>query len=429
MAKPKYDEAEIVRKLLGKIPVIESLKDVEAAALALIKKEYPAMGATERAERASEIASYDEIEELMEEPGIEDIMINGLNPIHTYGRNGMVRTGVAFESHQELLDFAQKLLLFSGKTVLKPINDLHLPGGARVNIAASPMGLQITIRRFLHEPPSVIDLISWGVLDHSVAAQLWMYAEGLAIKPANILIIGPPAAGKTTLLNALFSFFPKGQRTVVIEDTMELNTGSEENCARLVTNDGTTMEDLVRNSLRMRPDRIVVGEVRGAEAKDLMSAMNIGKICLGTLHAGTSREAVTRLENEPMGVPVPMIPLIDVIIVVSRFYQKGKMRRVITEISETAGIEGRKVLLSELYKFSHVHDTLEPVAPSVIYRDRLAETAGVSPKDIMGEIETRAKILMALQEKGIRSLEAISEFCRRYYKNPDSALAELGYKR
>jgi len=160
-----------------------------------------------------------------------------------------------------------------------------------------------------------------------------------------------------------------------------------------------------------------------------MTAMNIGKFCLGTLHAGTSRDAVTRLENEPMNVPSQLIPLVDVIVVVSRFYEKGKMHRAVMEISETAGMEGEKVLLSSLYKYDYSAKALTLVSPSVVYRDRLAETAGVTPKEIMDEVDTRARILVALQQKGIRSIEAISEFCKSYYAAPDEALARLGYKK
>ncbi len=425
----KIDESRIVELLTGKVQVIQSAKDIEDAALALLKRDYPQLATGDRVDLARRIAGYGKLQEFMENPAVEDIMINALNPVYVYAQDGMVKTDKRFETHEELWDFARKLLLFSGKNALGPINDLHLPGGARANITTSPFGLQITIRRFKQRPPSIIDLIEWGALDHYVAAQLWMYAEGMAVKPANILITGPPASGKTTLLNSLFSFFPAGQRTIVIEDTLELNTETEENCARLVTGDGTTLEELVKNSLRMRPDRLVVGEVRGAEAKDLMTAMNIGKFCLGTLHAGTSREAVTRLENEPMNVPTEMVPLIDVIIVISRFYYKGKLHRAVTEVSESAGIESGKVLLSNLYKYDYSTKTLAQISPSVVYRDRLAETAGITPKAVMNEIDTRARILAALQKKGIRSIGDISEFCKGYYENPDAALARLGYKK
>ncbi|MCM8783887.1 MAG: CpaF/VirB11 family protein [Candidatus Omnitrophica bacterium] len=135
--------------------------------------------------------------------------------------------------------------------------------------------------------------------------------EGLNVKPANIIIAGGPGSGKTTLLNALFSFIPAKERIIVIEDT-----------------------------LRMRPDRVIVGEVRGKEAQDLMTAMNIGKYCMGTLHASTPRETVIRLESEPMNVPSVLVNLVDVFVVMRRYKIDGEIKRVIGEVAETAFLEG-----------------------------------------------------------------------------------------
>src|SRR3990167_9270964 len=116
-----------------------------------------------------------------------------------------------------------------------------------------------------------------------------MYIEGMSIRPANIMIAGGPGVGKTTLLNALFCFIPQNERMVVIEDTLELNTFLEDSCSRLESDDDIPLELLVRNSLRMRPDRIIIGEVRGPEAKDMITAVNVGKFCLSTIHAATAR--------------------------------------------------------------------------------------------------------------------------------------------
>ena len=153
------------------------------------------------------------------------------------------------------------------------------------------------------DPLSIIDLIRRGTMSYEAAGQLWLYMEGLSIRPANIIISGGPGTGKTTLLNALLSFIPEKDRLVVIEDTLELNTFMEDSCSRLETDDELTLSDLVKNSLRMRPERIIVGEVRGAEARDMITAVNIGKYCMGTIHALSARETITRLHNEPMNVP------------------------------------------------------------------------------------------------------------------------------
>jgi len=424
-AKPSVEE--IIKKLCGKIHLIESMDDVRNAVRSLLDNDYSGLSEREKEEFVSSIASYGLLDDFMRDPSVEDIMINSLNPIFVFdSKKGMVKTSARFDSYGELDLFIQRLLLFSGKARLERINDLHLPDGARANIVFSPLGPQITIRRFKQIPPSIIDLVDWGMLDYHVAAELWLYAEGLGVKPANILIAGAPAAGKTTLLNALFSFFPPNQRTIVIEDTLELNTKTEENCSRLVSGDGLTMEDLVKNSLRMRPDRIIVGEVRGAEAKDLMTAMNIGKICMGTIHAGTSREAVMRLEHEPMNVPTQMIPLVDVIITVGRFMQNGEQFRRITGISEVAGMESGKVLLADRYQFDFQRRKLVELAPSVTYRDRISSASGLSPKEVMAEIERRERILRKLKEKKATSIESVSLFCKKYYERPDEAIKMLG---
>ena len=427
MAGTKPSSDEIIGKLCGRIPVIESIKDVRNAVRQLLDRDYPDLSEQEKEELVSDIASYGRLDIFMQDPSIEDVMVNSLNPVFVFdSKRGMLKTSVQFHSYEELDSFIRRLLLFSGRSRLERINDLHLPDGARANIVSSPFGPQITIRRFKQTPPSVIDLVDWGMMDYRVAAELWLYTEGLGVKPANMLITGAPASGKTTLLNALFSFFPSNQRTIVIEDTLELNTKTEENCSRLVSGEGITMEDLVKNSLRMRPDRIIVGEVRGAEAKDMMTAMNIGKICMGTIHASNSREAVMRLEHEPMNVPTQMVPLIDVIVTTGRFVQNGEQFRRITGISEVAGIESGKVLLADRYQFDFQRRKLVELSPSVTYRDRLSFAAGLSPKEIMAEVDRREQILRKLKEKRATSIEAISLFCKRYYEKPDEALRMLG---
>lgn len=420
-------EDEVVEELIGKLGRIESLADIEKAAFALLKEGKGLDDASAHA-IARKVAGYGPLQELMDDPEVEDVMISAPDRVfYHHARDGMLKSKAAFEGRQELEAFVRKLLLFSGKTELGMINDLALPGGARANIVDSPFGPQITIRRFKHSPLSIIDLIESGVMDEQLAAQLWLYTEGMGVRPANILIAGPPAGGKTTLLNALFSFFPANQRTIVIEDTLELNTATEENCSRLVSSDGVGLEALVRNALRMRPDRLVIGEVRGPEAKGLMTAMNIGKFGLGTVHASTAREAVTRLENEPMGVPSELISLIDVIIVISRFARGGAQRRAITEVAETGGVESGKVLLSTLCEFDVSTMSLKQLVPSVSYRDRLAQAARISPKEVMEELERRAWILRELPKRGLRSIADISRFCRRYYENPRGMLTWLGY--
>jgi flagellar protein FlaI len=256
-----------------------------------------------------------------------------------------------------------------------------------------------------------------------------MYLEGMSIRPANIIIAGGPGVGKTTLLNALFCFIPQSDRMVVIEDTLELNTFLEESCSRLESDDDLSLADLVKNSLRMRPERIIVGEVRGSEARDMITACNIGKYCIGTIHALTSREAIIRMQNEPMNIPEMLVNLIDVFIVLKRYHVKDKMFRVIDEISETSGMEQVKILLSQVYKYDYDSQQMKQMAPSTVFRDRLARQAGLTPKEIMQEHMLRAFLLEQLDKRNMSTMKEVASFCRAYNKNPDQATASLGFNR
>lgn len=436
-------ENKVLDKLIGKVQLIQEKKDRKRVVLDAISQAYlelkrrsieelPNLDQRATKERFVEkFLSYGLVEDLMNDPEIEDITINSLNPIfirHT--KRGIMKTDRNFRNWEDLEFFVRKLVIFAGKSRVEEINNLTLPDiGGRVNIVTSPFGPQITISKFRQKPWSIIDLIEIGTLSYELAAQLWMYVDGLSIRPANILVAGGPGAGKTTLLNALFSFIPMYDRVVVIEDTVELNTQTEENCARLESTGSLSMKELVKNSLRMRPDRIIVGEVRGEEAHDLMSAMNIGKVCMGTLHASTAREAIIRLENEPMNVPTGMVPLIDVFIVMRRFNLGGDIFRVVGEVVETGGIEKRTVLLSELWTYDLEKRRIAEKAPSSIYRDRLASVAKVRPNEIMDEIKVRGGLLWTMAQRDIKTIEKISSFCKDYYANPDGVLAKLGCKR
>ncbi|MFZ5800023.1 MAG: ATPase, T2SS/T4P/T4SS family [Candidatus Omnitrophota bacterium] len=371
--------------------------------------------------------SYGMIEELLCDSEVEDIIINSLNYIYIHHtRKGLLRTEKRFTSQKELDVFIKKLLVFSGRSAHKKIINLELPNmQGRVNICTSPLGSQVTITKSKVEPLSIIDLVEKGMMSYLLAGQLWLYVEGLSVRPANIIIAGGPGTGKTTLLNAMFSFVPSNERMVIIEDTLELNTALDDSCSRLESDDDISMEELVKNSLRMRPDRVVVGEVRGAEAKDLMTAVNIGKNCLGTIHASNAREAILRLQNEPMNVPEILVNLIDVFIITRKLQVGGKVMRMIEEVSETGGMEQRTVLLSQLWKYDFEHNQTREVSPSTIYRDRLSKATGLAPRQIIDEVKVRARILEILAQKDISSIKEISAFCRAYNLDNDNALSKL----
>jgi flagellar protein FlaI len=362
---------------------------------------------------------------------IEDIMINNTaNIFVTSVKLGEVKLEQKIKTREELNRFVGKIKLYATNMEYGGrIFDVQMPSRSRANVVASPMGYNITIRNFKRVTMSILDLINLGTLDYSMAARLWLYVDGLKVRPANMLIGGIPSAGKTTLLNSMFSFLRPEQRIVTIEETYELNTTTQENCVNLQTSEDMPMEALVKTALRMRPDMIIVGEVRGPEANDMMTAMNIGKIGMGTIHASSSRDIINRLEHTPMKVPTDIIPVIDVLITAS-IVRAGNAKvpvRKITQVSEISGME-TNVLLSDLFKFDYKTMKGTPILPSVTYRDMLAKLTGAAPTDILSEELVRATMLQKLNETGKRDIASISEMVRDYYFSPDQTLKKLDIK-
>ena len=434
-------ENEILDKLTGKIFLLQDLTLKRDAIFQVFLQVYNDSARCQRFIRKSrglelegffkEFLSYGIIEEFLKNPEIEDIMINYLTFIHVRKtKAGIVKTDKRFDSKEELDLFIRKLIIFSGRKVINKINNLELSEvRGRVNLVYSPFGPQITITRAKENPLSIIDLIKSGSLTPQLAAQLWLYVEGLNIKPANLIISGGPGTGKTTLLNALLGFIPEHERLIVIEDTLELNTNLKENCSRLESDEEISLADLVKNSLRMRPDRIIVGEVRGREAQDLMTAMNIGKYCMGTLHASTARETIMRLENEPMNVPEVLINLVDVFVIMRRYNINGRIQRVVGELVETAGMEKKMVLLSLLWSYDPTNSRFEESAVSSIYRDRLAQISGKSTKEIMEELKLRTNLLKILAEKDIKDIAGVAKITRQYISDRENAIKELDLRK
>lgn len=434
-------EHRIVEMLRGQINLLQPQDEKEHLVKTALNKifqnnEFPELKevlsrSEEQIAFVKDFLSYGILTDLLCDGFVEDIVVNNLKPIYIHhGQKGFVSTGKQFSSQKEMDLFLQKLLLFAGKERLTKIVNLELPNlEGRVNIALSPFGPQLTITKAKVTPLSILDLIHQGSLTHEVAAQLWLYLDGMSIRPANIIIAGGPGVGKTTLLNALFSFIPDSDRMVVIEDTLELNTFMEDSCSRLESDDELSLADLVKNSLRMRPERIIVGEVRGGEATDMITACNIGKYCIGTIHALTSREAIIRLQNEPMNIPEMLVNLIDVFIVLKRYHVKDRLFRVVDEVSETSGMEQVKILLSQVFKYDYDTHKLIQMNPSTVFRDRLAQQSGLTPKDIMKEHLLRAFMLKHLDEQNMTTMKEVSTFCRAYTKNPNEAVAQLGFNR
>lgn len=421
-------ENEILDALLGKLTDIEKSAEVSSYIERVVAKSLEPTATKEDIQRVIEEAnSFRPIDKYLDDEEVEDIMINNTHNVFVYkSGEGYLKVPEKIPTRRDLELFVKKLKMYTtATTASRNIFDVHLPNGSRANIVESPIGPDITIRNYKPTAMSIIDLINRQELSYNMGGRLWLYAEGLKIRPANLMIGGMPAAGKTTLLNAMFSFFRPESRVVVIEETYEINTETQENCVRLETNLDLTMRDLVQNALRMRPDMLIIGEVRGVEAKDMMTAMNIGKISMSTIHASTSRDVITRLQHTPMNIEKDIIPLIDAIVMVTQENDNGRMIRRISQVSEISGVE-TQVLLSDLYKYDFKAHKSSDILASVTYRDILAEQTGLHPNEIIAEEQRRGKILEHLNRIGIRDLAGINEFCKEYYDSAERALKKIG---
>jgi flagellar protein FlaI len=254
----------------------------------------------------------------------------------------------------------------------------------------------------------------------------------MGVKPCNAIIAGGTGSGKTTTLNTVAAFVPPRERIITIEDTLELQL-PHSHVLRMETRPPNiegkgelTMDTLVKNSLRQRPDRVIVGEVRGAEAITLFTALNTGHSGMGTLHSNTARETITRLINSPMNVPNIMIPALDFIIMQNRMYRAegGSIRRV-TEVAEVVGMEEGNVQLNRVFEWNNITDKVEYVGISSKTLREIAELRGVSVTDLEEEIEKRRLVLEYLADNNIRSIEEVGRCVNSYYKDPDEMLERI----
>ena len=388
-----------------------------------------------------QMIGYGKLDPLVRDDNLEEIMVIGTGrPVYVWHRvHNMCKTNIVFEDEREILNIIERIAREVGRRIdqQSPLLDARLPDGSRVNATIPPISLDgptITIRKFKKDPLTIIDLIKYQTLSSEIAAFLWVLVDGLGVKPANILVAGGTGSGKTTTLNSLGMFIPPSERVISIEDTAELQLPVE-HWIRLETRPPNlegkgevTMDDLVKNTLRMRPDRIIVGEVRGPEARTMFTAMNTGHDgCMGTIHANSARETIVRLESPPMNVPRIMIPALDIIIMQVRFHsrKKGTIRRV-TEIAEVSGLEAESIQINKLFKYDPVKDELVPTGVPSKTLATLAKHTGMSMKEIEEEIEKRKIILDWMIEKGIRSIDKVGHYIRQFYIEPDVLLSRIG---
>lgn len=385
------------------------------------------------------MVGFGAIEPLLADDEIEEVMVIGVNaPVYiAHRKHGAMPTNIVFDNDEGIQRIIERIGRFSGRKIdlANPLLDARLPDGSRVNATLRPASLDgstITIRKFRAEALTIIDIVKFGTFGSDVAAFLWLAVDGMGVRPANILVSGGTGSGKTTTLNCLGDFIPEKDRVITIEDTAELQLPLK-HLIRLETKPpsvegtgGLTFNDLLVNTLRMRPDRLVLGEVRGDEASTLFVAMNTGHDGnMGTCHANTANETVTRLINAPMNVPLIMIPALDLILMQNRITVGGNVRRRVTEIAEVAGTELDKVLLNKIYEHDPKSDTVrETGTPSRLKQD-IAEKRGIGGEEVNIELEKRKILIDFLVAKDITKLEDVYKWIQNYYKDPDGTLKKM----
>jgi len=324
-------------------------------------------------EISQNILGYGPIEPFLADDEVTEVMVNNHHTIYVERAGNIEETDVQFASDRHLLQVIDRIVAQAGRRIdeSSPMVDARLPDGSRVNAIIPPLaitGPSLTIRKFSRDPLTIDDLVGFGTLSHQAAA----FLEACVAGKLNILVSGGTGTGKTTMLNVLSSFIPEKERIVTIEDAAELKLSQkhvialEARPANIEGKGQITIRDLVRNSLRMRPDRIVVGECRGPEAVDMLQAMNTGHDgSLTTIHANSPRDALSRTETLVLtaGFDLPLKAIrdqvssaFDLIIHTQRLVDG---RRRITHITEVGRMEGDVITLQDIFVASHVEEIEE----------------------------------------------------------------------
>lgn len=312
------------------------------------------------------------LQDLINDPEITEIMVNGTAPVFIEKEGKLTQLAIRFESREKLNHVIQQIAADCNRVIneASPIVDARLKDGSRVNAVLYPVALNgpiLTIRRFPEEAITMDKLLALG----SVSPEATAFLEKLVKAGSNILISGGTGCGKTTFLNALSGLIPKDQRVITIEDSAELQLQGLPNLVRMETRNANvegcreiTIRDLIRTSLRMRPDRLVIGEVRGQEAVDMLQSVNVGHCAMTTVHANSVRDVTSRLETMVlMGMELPVAAVRKQI--VSGFdlmIHLGRLRdgsRHVLEIAEPVSVKGEEVLLHTLFRFEERGETKE----------------------------------------------------------------------
>ncbi len=377
-----------------------------------------------------------EIEPLMRDFFIEDIECNGANaPLYIVHRKYQnIRTNVIFKDSEKLTSFVEKMAQKCGKYIsyASPILDGRLPDGSRINATytqeISTRGPAFTIRKFTKEPWSPVKLIHSRTVSPEILAYLWMAIE----YELNFVVIGGTGSGKTSFLNAISFFIPPAARIVSIEDTHELQLLHENwlpSVAREATGVGLQgkfgeidLFTLLKSSFRQRPDFVIVGEIRGAEAYVLFQGAASGHPSACTMHAEDVETMVKRLETQPINLSASLIETIDIVCIMGQGRVQGESVRRLKSVVEVLKVDDKgNVDTNTPFVWDPASDTFFFKTESKVF-DKIMRNYGISRAKLLYEFEMRTKLLMEMYRRGIFEYKAVQEVINAYYKTPEEVL-------
>jgi flagellar protein FlaI len=379
-----------------------------------------------------DIIGLGKIEPIMRDKNIEDISCDGEKiSLYIYHRNplfGSTVTNVIFDNNDELDTFVMKLSQKCGKSisVAEPMIEGSLPDGSRVHATLGTdiarRGSNFTIRKFTKSPLTPVHMLDYGTLDSTQLAYLWMAIENRK----SLLISGGTASGKTSLLNALSLFIRPSMKIVSIEDTPELSLPHPHwvpEVARTPISEGNkvgevSLFDLLKSSLRQRPDYIIVGEVRGAEAYVLFQQIATGHAGIATIHAANLPQLIDRLTTPPISLPPSLLQNLDVIIFIMQVKSRDRYVRRVNQILEVTGLKGDRPVTTEVFKWKPIDDKFELSEKSLML-EHIARSLGLTEPSLKEEIRTRKGILEWMWERRMFDYREVSNIINGYYSNPE----------
>lgn len=373
-----------------------------------------------------------QLEILLSDPNLEEIVINNSKePVWVYHRNlSWLKTNVSIVSDTDIYNYASMIGRRVGTQIsyLNPLMDAYLVSGDRSNATLFPIsakGNTLTIRKFASRPWTITDFIEGNVMSVKMAAFLWLAMQ----YEMNILTSGGTASGKTSLLNVLSCFIPPNQRIISIEDTREIQIPNFLHWVPLTTRPPNaegkgevTMLELLVNSLRMRPDRILVGEIRRSrEAEVLFEAIHTGHSVYATLHANTAEETVKRLINPPINIPSTLLGALHLIAVMHRD-RRREIRRLIQLSEIVTNDYENKVEVNTVFSWSPSNDTFIEMERSARVMREIEFYTGMAPKEIANDLKEKEMILNWLVKKQVRDTNRVGEIVSTYYTNTEKVL-------